>query len=59
MAANLIEQYLTTIAETRGTGANVAETSFYPALISLHPVLDGNYRAVAGDAAAWNSQRRL
>lgn len=35
MSANLIEQYLTTIAETRGTGANVAETSFYPALERL------------------------
>jgi len=35
MPANPIETYLTTLAETRGTRANVAETSFYPALEQL------------------------
>lgn len=35
MSANLIEQYLTTIAETRGTRSNLPETSFYPALECL------------------------
>ena len=35
MSANPIETYLTTLAETRGTRANVAETSFYPALEQL------------------------
>ncbi len=32
---NLIERYLTEMAETRGTRSNVAETSFYPALEHL------------------------
>jgi hypothetical protein len=35
MSANPIETYLTNLAETRGTRANVAETSFYPALEQL------------------------
>jgi hypothetical protein len=32
MAENLIEQYLTDIAEVHGTRSNVPETSFYSAL---------------------------
>jgi hypothetical protein len=35
MSENLIERYLTDLAETRGTRSNVAETSFYPALERL------------------------
>jgi hypothetical protein len=35
MHDNLIERYLTDIGEVRGTRANVAETSFYPALERL------------------------
>jgi len=35
MPENLIERYLTDIGEIRGTGSNVAETSFYPALERL------------------------
>ena len=35
MTENLIERYLTDMGEIRGTRANVAETSFYPALERL------------------------
>jgi hypothetical protein len=35
MSENLIERYLTDIGEVRGTGSNVPETSFYPALERL------------------------
>jgi hypothetical protein len=35
MTENLIERYLTDLGEIRGTRANVAETSFYPALERL------------------------
>jgi hypothetical protein len=35
MAENLIERYLSDLAEIRGTRANVPETSFYPALERL------------------------
>ena len=35
MSENAIEQYLTDMAEVRSTRANVAETSFYPALEKL------------------------
>lgn len=35
MTENLIERYLTDIGEIRGTGSNVPETSFYPALERL------------------------
>ena len=35
MPVNPIERYLNDVAETRGTRANVAETSFYPALEHL------------------------
>jgi len=35
MPANLIEQYLVALAETRATRSNVPETSFYPALEHL------------------------
>jgi hypothetical protein len=35
MPENLIELYLTDMAEVRGTRSNVAETSFYPALERL------------------------
>ena len=35
MPENLIERYLTDMGEVRGTGSNVAETSFYPALERL------------------------
>lgn len=34
-AEEWVEHYLETVTETRGTGANVAETSFYPALERL------------------------
>ena len=35
MHENLIERYLSDMGEVRGTGSNVAETSFYPALERL------------------------
>ena len=35
MTENLVERYLTDLGEIRGTRANVAETSFYPALERL------------------------
>src|SRR3989442_489525 len=35
MAENLIERYLTDVSEIDATGANVPETSFYPALEGL------------------------
>lgn len=35
MSENLIERYLTDMGEVRGTGSNVPETSFYPALEQL------------------------
>ncbi|MFH1086496.1 MAG: DNA methyltransferase, partial [Chloroflexota bacterium] len=35
MAENPVERYLTDMREIRGTGANVPETSFYPALEQL------------------------
>jgi hypothetical protein len=35
MAENLIENYLAEMGEVRGTGSNVPETSFYPALERL------------------------
>ena len=35
MPENLLERYLTDMGEIRGTGSNVPETSFYPALERL------------------------
>jgi len=35
MADNLIEKYLTDVAEVHGTHSNAPETSFYPALDNL------------------------
>lgn len=35
MSENVIEQYLTDMAEIRNTRANAPETSFYPALEKL------------------------
>jgi hypothetical protein len=48
VAENLIEQYLTELADIRGTRSNAPETSFYPALERLLTGLGDSRSPVAG-----------